>query len=145
MEISNINQSVSVKTELEKNLIISQAIQILKDDRAELIQQNQLLTSANNHLKSNIKRLVHDCNKLYTTSEISTELQFRSAQELNSILKEKGIQYKVNGTWKLTSKYMGNGYTETKQEEKNGIIIYDTKWTGRGREFLINMFGVEII
>jgi len=27
----------------------------------------------------------------------------------------------------------------------NCIIIYDTKWTGRGREFLINMFGVEII
>jgi len=51
MEISNINQSVSVKTNLEKNLIIRQAIQILEDDNAELIEKNKILTEENKEMK----------------------------------------------------------------------------------------------
>ena len=81
--------------------------------------------------------LVHT-KKTYTTSELATELGFKSANALNKDLSEKKIQYKVNGTWKLYSKYDGQGYTETKQTElNNGTIIYNTRWTGEGRQFLL--------
>ena len=80
--------------------------------------------------------LVHS-NKTYTASELATECGFKSANAFNKDLHERKIQYKVNGTWKLYSEYDGKGYTETKQTEKNGIIIYNTRWTGEGRKFLL--------
>ena len=80
--------------------------------------------------------LVHS-NKTYTASELATECGFKSANAFNKDLYERKIQYKVNGTWKLYSEYDGKGYTETKQTEKNGITIYNTRWTGEGRKFLL--------
>ena len=80
--------------------------------------------------------LVHS-NKTYTASELATECGFKSAIAFNNDLKERKIQYKVNGTWKLYSKYDGKGYTETKQTEVNGTTIYNTRWTGEGRKFLL--------
>ena len=80
--------------------------------------------------------LVHS-NKTYTASELATECGFKSANAFNKDLEERKIQYKVNGTWKLYSKYDGKGYTETKQTEVNGTTIYNTRWTGEGRKFLL--------
>ncbi len=84
------------------------------------------------------QKLIHD-NKTYTASEIAKELHFRSAQELNKDLAEKKIQYKVNNVWVLAARYSELGYTKTKQIELNaGKIIYDTRWSGKGRDWLIN-------
>ena len=80
--------------------------------------------------------LVHS-NKTYTASELATECGFKSANAFNKDLEERKIQSKVNGTWKLYSKYDGKGYTETKQTEINRITIYNTRWTGEGRKFLL--------
>ena len=80
--------------------------------------------------------LVHS-NKTYTASELATECGFKSARAFNKDLEERKIQYKVNGTWKLYSEYDGKGYTETKQTEINGTTIYNTRWTGEGRKFLL--------
>ena len=83
-------------------------------------------------------KLIHD-SKTYTVSEIAKEMGFKSAQELNKDLKEKNIQYKVNKTWVLASRYSEKGYTNTKQIElENGRVIYDTRWTGKGRDWLLN-------
>lgn len=83
-------------------------------------------------------RLIHQ-GKLYTTTEIAKELGFKSAKAFNEFLKEKKIQYKVNDTWVLASRFSELGYTEIKQTELDtGKIIYNRKWTGTGREWLIN-------
>lgn len=85
-------------------------------------------------------RLVHQ-NKLYTTSEIAKELGLSSATKLNNLLSEKKIQYKQNKTWLLYSKYSELGLVSIKQEVlDNGKIIYDRKWTGKGRDFILNLF-----
>lgn len=83
-------------------------------------------------------RLIHQ-GKLYTTTEIAKELGFKSAKAFNEFLKEKKIQYKVNDTWVLAARFSEMGYTEIKQTElDNGKIIYNRKWTGTGRDWLIN-------
>ncbi len=85
-------------------------------------------------------KLVHQ-NKLYTTSEIAKELGLSSAIKLNNLLSEKKIQYKQNKTWLLYSKYSELGLVSIKQEVlDNGKIIYDRKWTGKGRDFILNLF-----
>jgi len=88
-------------------------------------------------------KLVHQ-NKLYTTSEIAKELGLSSATKLNNLLSDKKIQYKQNRTWLLYSKYSECGYVSIKQDVlDNGHIIYDRKWTGKGRDFILNLFKEE--
>jgi prophage antirepressor-like protein len=84
-----------------------------------------------------IDTLIH-IGKLYTATEIAKEFQMRSAIELNKFLEVNEIQYKINGTWVLTARYSDKGYTSIKELELDtGQIIYDRKWTGLGRDFLI--------
>lgn len=91
-------------------------------------------------LEYRVNNLVHS-KKLYTTTEIAKELGFKSANALNNILEEDKVQYKVNGTWVLCSKYSDKDYVSIKQTElDNGKIIYDRKWTGIGRDFLIRKY-----
>lgn len=90
--------------------------------------------------KENVERLIHN-NKTYTTTEISKEIGFRSAIELNKTLEKMGIQFKQNGTWLLYAKYAENEYTSTKQIVlDSGRITYDRRWTGKGRDFVISLF-----
>ena len=109
----DMNSYMSINCEMNK----------IKDDLVDLEKERNEL-------------LVHS-NKTYTASELATEFGFKSAIAFNNDLKERKIQYKVNGTWKLYSKYDGKGYTETKQTEINGTTIYNTRWTGEGRKFLL--------
>ena len=80
-------------------------------------------------------------NKTYTVTEIAKELGLRSATQLNRILAEKKIQYQVNGTWVMYSKYSNQGYEEIKQEVlDSGRVIYHKRITQMGREFILRLF-----
>lgn len=64
-----------------------------------------------------------------------------SAMHLNKILYKLGVQYRVDGTWMLYSKYKGHGYTITKtftyQNSAGELISKVTMfWTQKGREFI---------
>lgn len=83
-------------------------------------------------------KLIHQ-GKLYTATEIAKEVGFRSATAFNKDLEEKKVQYKCNNTWVLNARYSELGYVSIKQIElDNGRIIYDRKFTGKGRDWLIN-------
>lgn len=90
--------------------------------------------------QDNVKRLVHD-SKTYTAGEIAKEVGLRSAIELNNQLAKMEVQFKQNGTWLLYAKYADLGYTSVKQTVlDNGRIIYDRRWTGIGRDFIVSLF-----
>ena len=116
-----------------EDMVLARAFQIQNKkmiDYREYIQK----------LENKVDRLVHS-NKLYTATEIAKELGFKSATALNKELEARKIQYKMNGTWVLSARYSEAGYTSIKQNElENGTIIYDRKWTGLGRDFLIDLF-----
>lgn len=64
-----------------------------------------------------------------------------SAKRFNVLLRNKGIQHKVNGQWILYGKYIANGYVHSKAIDithKDGRkdVAYNTEWTQRGRLFL---------
>lgn len=83
-------------------------------------------------------------NKTYTVTEIAKELGLKSAIQLNKILAEKKIQYQVNGTWVMYSKYSDLGYEEIKQEVlDSGRVIYHRRITQMGREFILKLFADE--
>ena len=79
-------------------------------------------------------------NKTYTMTEIAKELGLKSAIELNKMLSEMHIQYKVNNTWVMYFDYSNLGYEEIKQEVlDSGAVVYHRRITQTGREFIINL------
>lgn len=114
------------------DLLIAAATKIKEERQARLEAEKQR------------DKLIHQ-NKLYTTSEIAKELGLKSATKLNGLLAEKKIQYKQNKTWLLYSKYADCGYVSIKQDIlDSGHIIYDRKWTGKGRDFILNLLKEEM-
>lgn len=78
--------------------------------------------------------------KLYTTSEIAKELGYKSARVLNKELEDRSVQFKQNKTWLLYSKYANQGFVSIKQDvREDGRILYNRKWTGKGREFILKL------
>jgi len=103
----------------------------LKDERAARVEAEK---------KNAI--LMH-VNKTYTATEIAKELNLKSAQELNHILEEKKIQYKVNNTWVMYSQYSNQGFEEIKQEVlDSGKVVYHRRITQLGRDFILGLFNV---
>ena len=100
----------------------------LKEERAARVEaerRNAILTHVN---------------KTYTMTEIAKELNMKSATQLNRLLAEKKIQYHVNGTWVMYSKYSDLGYEEIKQEVlDSGRVIYHRRITQMGREFILDL------
>ncbi len=89
--------------------------------------------------QDHVNMLVHN-GKTYTSSEIAKELGMKSAIALNKLLEEKHVQYKQNGTWLLYSEHCEKGLTSVKQIQlDNGTIQYDRRWTGKGRDFILNL------
>lgn len=119
-----------------------------EDDTPEEIMARALIV-AQETMKRREERLIElekknailmHVTKTYTATEIAKELNLKSAIELNKILAEKKIQYKVGGTWVLYSKYSNMGYEDIKQEVMdNGRVVYHRKFTQLGRDFILNL------
>lgn len=72
-----------------------------------------------------------------TTKQIAADYGL-TAQQLNGILHNAGIQYKVNGQWLLYRKHMGLGYTKSKtieitRADGSPDTVMQTRWTQKGR------------
>lgn len=88
-----------------------------------------------------INKLIHS-KKTYTSSEIGYELGM-TANKLNKILVENKIIRKVNKTYVGYSHYSDKGYFNIKQTElENGKIIYNLRFTDKGRLFILDKLGV---
>lgn len=110
------------------------------DFAIELLQNLKQEREARIEAQNKVAILTH-VNNLYVATEIAKELGFKSAQQLNRELENRGIQYKVNNTYVFTAKYSGLGYESIKQEVlDSGKIVYHRKFTQLGREFILSVF-----
>lgn len=119
--------------------VMARALQIadreIKRLEAENEQQKQAIADF-----QPIKRYVDtilESKASLATSQVAADYDL-TANKLNKILHEEGIQHNVNGQWILYRKHMGQGYTKSKTisfVRSNGE--HDTKlhtqWTQKGR------------
>ena len=109
----------------------------------QVLEEKEALLLTNKALEKQNTILMHT-NNLYTASEIAKELNLKSATVLNQKLADMKIQYKINNSWVLYSKYADLGYTSIKQHIlENGKEIYDRKFTQTGRDFILKLFETE--
>lgn len=82
----------------------------------------------------------------YTTTQVAKALNFRSATALHTSLVMNKVLFLQSGQYQLSSKYAGNGYTQTRthqykesltgREMTNSITV----WTEKGKKFLHEYF-----
>lgn len=131
----------SAVTKIEEDQMIANAFLILKRRTDEYKARAEQAELRAEKAEATTALLMHSC-RLYTVTEIAKELGLPSAIVLNQKLEEKGIQYKVNGTWVPRAKYSDCGYFEIKQQvhDDTGYVYYDRKVTQEGRNFILNLF-----
>lgn len=112
--------------------------------------QKEQLKLANSTIEEQAPKVTYYDDVLCSTStymptQLAKELGFRSCIAFHQELRSRGIIWKVNHQWILTSKWAGNGFTKTnthtyrnsKNEECTAVT---TVWTEKGRKWLHDLF-----
>lgn len=118
--------------------IANQQIHFLKSENA---QQKQLI--AEYTPKASYYDLVLQTTDAVSTSQIAKDYG-KSAQWLNALLHEYGIQYNQGGVWLLYQKYAEQGYTRSRthiytDSEGEQHSRLHTYWTQKGRLFIYDL------
>ena len=122
------------------------------DKRKELEASNAMLLAENERQAQMIAEFepirqyvdtILESTAAMATSQIAADYGM-SAQELNKILRDEGVQHKVNGQWLLYKKHMNKGYTKSKTIKFNHSdgrpdTKLSTQWTQKGRLMIHNI------
>ncbi len=130
--INNPDFAIQVFTELKKEKEKSKQLELQNEQQRQIIGELQP--------KADYMDMILRNKSLVTVSQIAKDYGM-TAQELNSLLHDLGIQYKRNNQWLLYEKYQSMGYTHSRTyytHTKNGcpIVNMTTQWTQKGRLFL---------
>lgn len=115
------------------------------------VQNQQKLIESFEPIKQYVDTILESKDSLAVT-QIAKDYGM-SAKQLNRILTEEGIQYKVNKQWVLYSKYAGKGYADSKtysfthSNGETGTRV-GTCWTQKGRLLiheLLQRRGIEAL
>ena len=135
---------------------IAYAMGVLQKRLEQARQEKAMLEQQNNYLANEIKQVTPKLQyydsalqsaHTYTSTQMTKELNMRTAEQLHKALKEKGIMFYQSGQWMLTAKYSEKGYTKprttvyTRSDDSQGTNTI-TVWTEKGREFLHKTFEV---
>lgn len=106
-------------------------------DELEGTVENQRQTIEDYEPKVDYLDTILSCKDAVTTTQIAADYDI-SANRLNIILCEAGLQRKVGGQWILYHRHMGKGYTKSETIQithKDGTagVVMQTKWTQKGR------------
>lgn len=129
--------------------ILQGRIQAIEADNARLEAENKANIET---IKAQAPKVQYVDNVLqsahtYTSTQMTKELNMRTAEQLHKTLKEKGIMFYQSGQWMLTAKYSQKGYTKprttayTRSDGSQGTNTI-TVWTELGRAFLHKVFEV---
>lgn len=128
---------------LRKRIAVAEEkIKSLTSENTQIRQQNELQEKQLKEQAPKVEYVdkVLSSKSTLLTTVIAKELGM-AAKTLNKILKEQGVQYKVRGTWVLTSKYQNKGYASTNtytftDSDGNTRTNVTLVWTEKGRQFI---------
>lgn len=125
--------------------LLMQAGQRLIDKDREIEALSAELEVANK--KANYVDVIIDSKDDITTTQVAQDYGM-SAVSFNKLLKELGVQRKVNNQWILYAKYQGKGYIASRTIPITGHdgrvhTKINTTWTQKGRLFLYELLKVN--
>lgn len=125
---------------------------IVKELFSQIEAQQKIIIEKDNKInelapKASYYDLVLQCPDLTPITTIAQDYGM-TAQKMNNLLHEKGVQYKQGSMWRLYAKYLDNGYTDITTYHATdfygGKHKYDSmQWTQKGRLFIYNLLKEE--
>lgn len=117
---------------------VTHLLETLQEEQARRLLAEQALAEATP--KATYFDIVMDSKDALPIRVIAKDFGL-SAQKLNAILHEEGVQYKQSGTWLLYQAHTGKGYTDTKTHiiTDDGRTRIHTYWTQKGRLFIYDL------
>lgn len=126
-------------------MIIQRALEISNARVQKLQAQNKNLTLQleESNKKASYLDVILGTPDLLAITQIAADYGF-SARAFNQLLKDVGIQHKVNGQWILYKAYMGKGYVGSKPFTFRDSKGHDrskpsTYWTQKGRKLIYDV------
>ena len=140
-KLKGINQPKLPTTYKEALLQLVEAEE--EKERLQLANKQQEQIIGELKPKADYTDVILKSNSLVTITQIAKDYGM-SGQEMNSLLHELKVQYKLSDQWLLYSKYHNEGYTHSETipiKHKNGRLEpkMNTKWTQKGRLFLYEL------
>lgn len=138
--------------------ILARSQEILQKRLQSMNQQLQMAESERDHYQAEVKILapkadytdtVLQSTSTYTMTQVAKEFGM-SAHRFGNLLRERKVMFYQSGQWLLTSKYQAKGYTKPRTHHytsKDGSTGTNTitVWTEKGRAFLHNKLGEEVL
>lgn len=130
-----IKAFTALKEEKERNKRLEQEKKALEVETIEIDKKISELQP-----KANYVDVILQSKSTVTITQIAQDYGM-TANKLNIILRDMGIQRKVKKQWILYSDYQGNGYVHSHTVDivrKDGSpdVVMNTEWTQKGRLFL---------
>lgn len=132
--------------ELKKSRLLAMELETKRQELTRQIEENAPKVAYYENLQA--VKASYDESRTYTVSRIAHSLGIK-AGELNILLRQRGIQEKINGSWFLTSLYENCGFAvereaESKRLNENGeyeiVTVTYLAWTAKGRELIFSLF-----
>ncbi|HHV09556.1 MAG TPA: BRO family protein [Clostridiales bacterium] len=107
----------------------------------QVIEQQKLISTLKP--KANYVDRILSSRSLVATTQIAKDYGY-SAIAFNRLLRDLGVQFKVNDQWVLYAKYQNEGYTHSRtiditRGDGKPDIVMQTEWTQKGRLFLYEL------
>lgn len=123
-------KSLQTENNSQRKVIETQNEQIAEMSKT-IIEQNKKVSYLDKILESK---------ETMTVTQIAQDYGM-SARKLNKVIRDLGVQRKVNGQWILYAKYISKGYVNSKSvtiAKNDGFtdVKLNTEWTQHGRLFL---------
>lgn len=142
-KLAYINQFNKMERELQNKLPTTYKDALIK--LVEEIEEKEMLEQRVAEYEPKITYLdeILKSTDTVTVTQIAADYDM-SAQAMNKLLHELGVQHKVGGQWILYRKHMRQGYTKSHTTDiplGNGAtkVVMNTKWTQKGRLFLYEL------
>lgn len=123
-------KSLQTENNSQRKVIETQNEQIAEMSKT-IIEQNKKVSYLDKILESK---------ETMTVTQIAQDYGM-SARKLNKVIRDLGVQRKVNGQWILYAKYISKGYVHSKsvtiaKNDGSTDVKLNTEWTQHGRLFL---------
>ena len=132
--------------ELKKSRLMAMELEARQQELTRQIEEDAPKVAYYENLQA--VRESYDTRRTYTVSKIAHSLGMK-AGELNMLLRKRGIQEKIDGSWFLTSSYEKQGLAIERQTESRRLNDHDEYemmpvtylvWTAKGRELIFSLF-----
>lgn len=146
-KLAYINQFNEMEKQLQKHLPSNYKESLIQ--LVEQIEENEILEQRIAEYEPKITYLdnILQSADTVTITQIAADYGV-SAQAMNKLLNDLGVQRKVGGQWILYRKHMNEGYTKSHttditKADGSSMVVMNTKWSQKGRLFLYELLKNE--